>query len=88
LSLFCFCFVFVCLFVCFCGEAEQRKHFLDKDSTPQTFFQPAIKIHDFDVSTAYVRSFGFVFASKELKRDRFFEADTQYKFKRLLKAGL
>ena len=59
-----------------------------EDGTHQTSFQPAIQIHDFHVSTAYERSFGFLCASKELKRHRFFEADTHCKFKRLLKAGL
>ena len=46
--LFCivfFVFALLCLFCFFLwgeGVAEQRNHFLDKNSTPQTFFQPAI----------------------------------------------
>ena len=40
--------------------------------------------YDFHLSTAY----GFVFASKELKRDRFCEADTHCKFKRVLKPNV
>ena len=50
-SVFVLFFVFfICLFFFLGGGGvEQRKHFGHKDSTPQTFFQPANYIHDFHV---------------------------------------
>lgn len=54
--------------------------------------QPAVQIHDFQHYVYYQHYvyiyFGFVSVSKKLKRDNFFEADSQCKFKRLLKADL
>ena len=86
-----FCFVMFSFFVFFClfflGGSWRRKHFLDKDSTRQTFFNPQFKYTTF-MYQQHMKDLLVLVLPQEFKTDRFFEADTQCKFKRLLKAGL
>ena len=92
IELFCFCSCFF-FFLFFFSRLSTLQHWSGVVVTPRLAhlklpFNPQFKYMTLMYQQHHEGSFGLVFASNELKRDRFFEADTQWKFKRLLKVGL